>query len=77
MLRQHAYMPRVPGIDWQPIGAYLVAIAAGLFPLERIVMVALAYRLKAVVIAPEQIRVAVVRLQVVDYRCPWMCPAGG
>ncbi len=73
--RQLAGVERMPLVNWPPIHTDPVAVALGLFPLQRVVVVALAYCLKAVVVAPEQFCIAVVRYQVVDYRGPWVCPA--
>ncbi len=76
-IRQLAYMPRVARIDWQAIRADAVAVAVRLFPLQCVIVVALAYSLKAAIIAPEQFFVAVVRCQVVDHCGAWVRPTAG
>jgi len=62
----------VPTINRPSVYADLVAVSAPFLALEPPVMAFLAGCLQVGVVTPEQIRVAVVRYQVVDYRSPWV-----
>jgi len=62
-------------IDGESIDTDLVAVSAPLYRLLHPVMAFFACGLKALVGAPKQIGIAVMRRQVIDHGGAWVCPA--